>query len=53
MVKKLKIVKKKRNLFNRFECDRHARMGVIILLREVGEDQGVLIVGSEEDTEGL
>ena len=41
-----RIVKKKRNTFNRFECDRHIRMGVNFKLtyREAGEDQEVLIV---------
>ena len=49
-----KILKKKRNTFNRFESDRHIRMGVsffILKLREAGEDQEVSIVWSEEDLE--
>jgi hypothetical protein len=42
-----KILKKKRNTFNRFESDRHIRMGVsfiILILREAGEDLEVSIV---------
>ena len=49
----VKIVKKKSNLFNRFESDRHARMGVTynIYLREAGESQEVSIAESEEGSE--
>jgi hypothetical protein len=49
-----RIVKKKTNTFNRFESDRHIRMGVNIYklkFREAGEDQEVSIVESEESLE--
>jgi hypothetical protein len=51
---RVKIVKKKTNTFNRFESDRHTRMGVrnnFYLNREAGEDPEVSIVWSEENSE--
>jgi hypothetical protein len=41
----VRIVKKKTTLFNRFESDKHVRMGVRIALtfREAGENPEVLI----------
>jgi hypothetical protein len=49
----VKIVKKKRNTFNRFESDRHIRMGVMIIynVREAGESQEVSIAESGGDIE--
>lgn len=53
---RVKIVKKKRNTFNRFESDKHTRMGVrtfsfYIFIREAGEETEVSIVESEESSE--
>ncbi len=54
MAARVKIVKKKRNTFNRFESDRHIRLDVdIVNLREVGDAQEVLIVVLEESGEVL
>ncbi len=53
---KVKIVKKKKNTFNRFESDRHIRLDVKIkfkIIREAGEDPEVSIVESEESGEEL
>lgn len=49
----VRIVKKKRTLFNRFESDKHVRMGVRFpfILREAGENPEVSIAESEESTE--
>ncbi len=53
---RVKIVKKKRNTFNRFESDRHKRMDVSTFsfyrfIREAGEETEVSIVESEESGE--
>ncbi len=45
MAPRVKIVKKKKNTFNRFESDRHIRLDVYYTnIREAGEDPEVLIV---------
>lgn len=50
----VKVVKKRTKLFNRFESDRHHRVGVFFInIREAGENQEVLIAESEEDSEVL
>ena len=54
MAPRVKIVKKKKNTFNRFESDRHIRLDVdIINFREAGDAQEVLIVVLEESGEVL
>ncbi len=54
MAPRVKIVKKKKNTFNRFESDRHIRLDVdIIKYREAGDAQEVSIVVSEESGEEL
>jgi hypothetical protein len=53
---KVKIVKKKKTTFDRFESDRHIRLDVRLNLkfnREAGEDPEVSIVESEESLEEL
>jgi hypothetical protein len=54
MAPRTKIVKKKKNTFNRFESDRHIRLDVhSINLREAGDVLEVLIVVLEESGEEL
>ncbi len=54
MAPRVKIVKKKKNTFNRFESDRHIRLDVIpINYREAGDVPEVSIVVLEESGEEL
>ncbi len=54
MAPRVKIVKKKKNTFNRFESDRHIRLDVLTInFREVGGAQEVSIVVLEESGEEL
>ncbi len=53
---RVRIVKKKKTTFNRFESDRHTRLDVksnFKFFREAGEDPEVSIVESEESGEVL
>ena len=54
MAPRTKIVKKKKNTFNRFESDRHIRVDVICINhREAGDVPEVSIVVLEESGEVL
>ncbi len=54
MAPRTKIVKKKKNTFNRFESDRHIRVDVYLFnIREAGDAQEVSIVVLEESGEVL
>ncbi len=54
MAPRVKIVKKKKNTFNRFESDRHIRLDVYNSnIREAGDALEVLIVVLEENGEVL
>jgi hypothetical protein len=54
MAPRVKIVKKKKNTFNRFESDRHIRLDVYISnIREAGDVLEVSIVVLEESGEVL
>ena len=52
MAPRVKIVKKKKNTFNRFESDRHIRLDLILIKhREAGDVPEVSIVVLEESGE--